>query len=652
MPDSRRIDRRDALALLTLIGTAVVIALPIVRDGYITYIDNTVHLVEIGELARSPNGWSEMSFTGFALGTLHSPLFYPALAWLARLGLPIGPLYCMLLIAGFAAPALAFYWVARRRIDAARAALLSYVVLVQSEMIWGIASPLGGMWTHGLAIGGVVVFAELMSRPRLEPIEHWWACVALSLVALTHLFALFPAVLVIAITTALLRRNGALERSEIAQRAFGWALAACASAAYWLTYALTTDQSSAPSSPLTPKELLIRVLLPSDVLYLLNHKLRRAISWDLYLTDAVPIVLLFATGFFGIVFLRKRQEVLGRLGFWLATVMLAGVFASHFTPLPVFGPVSWRLLIWVRLGMAFAAIPVVERLPLAWLSRRTAAMSTSCLAVASGFWWSIPLGNDIPDGAREEVRAAQNLAAWLKDHREPSWGRIYVQDTFGRRYPEGGWSRSHIPILVSEQFKAPMLGTYYGVVPYKSRWTLSEFSRLYNNTRPTAESLVQAMEMTNTGAIVTSNEETNDFIGKTRAFDKVHEVARYTVWRRRGAKDEPVDGLRPGNVIEHATWKPGEFSFDLTTEKRGRVLLKTSWHPWWRISGVPDAWLRENDNGFLVIDDIPAGHFKVRVWYAPRRLPWRVTGFGLAVLCVWALYLSMRKPKSLMPAKA
>jgi hypothetical protein len=86
----------DAVALSALVTTAIVIALPILRGGYLTYLDNPVHLAEIGELAEhGTNAWSEIGFTGIPLGTLHSPLWYGLLAFWARAGAPIGPLYAL-----------------------------------------------------------------------------------------------------------------------------------------------------------------------------------------------------------------------------------------------------------------------------------------------------------------------------------------------------------------------------------------------------------------------------------------------------------------------------------------------------------------------------------------------------------------------------
>ena len=65
-----KVGREDAVALLLLAGTAAIVSAPIWRGGYLTYIDNSVHIAEILELSRNQaRGWSEIAFAGFPLGT-------------------------------------------------------------------------------------------------------------------------------------------------------------------------------------------------------------------------------------------------------------------------------------------------------------------------------------------------------------------------------------------------------------------------------------------------------------------------------------------------------------------------------------------------------------------------------------------------------
>src|ERR1700753_557296 len=116
MPRTPRFGLGDALGLLSLALTATVIAWPILGFGYLTYIDNSVHLAEIYELARpGQNGWSELGFAGLPVDTLDSPLFHPLLAPPARAGMPLEPMYVAMLWTGYIAPSLGLYFVARRR---------------------------------------------------------------------------------------------------------------------------------------------------------------------------------------------------------------------------------------------------------------------------------------------------------------------------------------------------------------------------------------------------------------------------------------------------------------------------------------------------------------------------------------------------------
>src|SRR5689334_5128124 len=110
MPEPARLGRRDALALLSLFATAVVVAWPILTGAYLTYIDNPCHIAEISELARPDfNGWSEIAFAGMPLDTLHSPLVYPLLAALMRAGVPLGVTYRAGLLMGLLGPSVALY---------------------------------------------------------------------------------------------------------------------------------------------------------------------------------------------------------------------------------------------------------------------------------------------------------------------------------------------------------------------------------------------------------------------------------------------------------------------------------------------------------------------------------------------------------------
>jgi hypothetical protein len=649
MSGSIRLGRGDALAILALIGSAVVIGWPILAGGYLTYIDNAVHLAEIRDLASAgSNGWSEIGFAGFPLATLHSPLWYPLLAWLVRHGAPLHPIYASCLVLGFLAPPLALYSVARRRMSAARAGALAYLVLIQSPMTWGIGSPLAGMWTNAFAAAILVLLADLYAREQLTAREHLAASFLLGLAVLTHLFVL-PLVLLIAIiTTTLHVRAGTMTREELVRRGGGYLVAAAASAKYWLTFLWVGNQSAAPLQAFRPIHIAARLLLPADPMYLGDDRLGEAIRLDLYLTDVVPLVLLVALGVYGFFQRKTSQDTLGRTGFWLASLVFGCLLIHRYFPLRFLGPVSWRLLDWVRFGLAFSAMAPLRTASVSWLEKnpsRNAVLAAAC-GVSLSVWWGTPLRRDAAPDMTRELARIDSLWAWLRDNARPEWGRIYLQDTFGWRWLEGGLAQSHLLALTAYHVGMPQLGTYYGIVPYGLRWTLSEFNSLFSTWEPKEDWLKEAMDKTNAGVLVTSSEDVGELVGKMSAFTQLYRASEFAVWRLDGAEDHPIAELTPANHVSRVDFRKGDIRFDLVADyPRSRILAKTAWHAWWHLEGIPGAWLRESPEGFLVIDDIPEGKFSVHLFYEPSPLPGRVSACGWAFLAAWALFLERERAR-------
>lgn len=643
MPPTRRFGWGDTIALLTLLATSVVIALPIARGGYLTYVDNSVHLAEIWELAQPENpAWSEIGFAGFPLGTLHSPLWYPLLAFIVRHGVPLEPVYRAVLILSFAAPSVALYGVARRRLEIIPSTLLAYLLLIQPAEIWGIGSPLGGMWTHALSTAALIVLADLHSRPALTAREHLGAATLLALAVLTHLFVLPLFALVLISSIALLAWRRELTRREIIARAAGVVVAAAASAQYWLTLLMVGNEKKAPHQAFPLAELFTRLLLPSDAMYLIDLRWKESVRLDLYLTDAVPILLLIGLGIWGGVRKRRSKDLLSRIGFSFGiALLLLLVVHAHF-PIPIFGPVSFRLIEGVRVGMALSAIAALEGVNWKRLASPAVAGALALGTVLTGYWWGKPLARDSPEAVVGEMASVRDLGAWLAANYSSDWGRIYIQDTFGNEWQAGGVALTHLPVLTRRYSKLPQLGTYYGVVPFQLRWTLSEFNALYGMWNPTEEWLLEAMDKTNAGILVTSNPWMDNHVAQFEHFDLITRVDRYTIFRRQGATNHPIAELTPANHVGTVEYRTDEFQFPLTTDyPNTRVLAKTSFHPWWHLDGIPGATLRESPEGFLVVDDVPQGNFVTRLWYEPDRRPLAVTAAGWFLFGVWAAALGL-----------
>jgi hypothetical protein len=170
---------------------------------------------------------------------------------------------------------------------------------------------------------------------------------------------------------------------------------------------------------------------------------------------------------------------------------------------------------------------------------------------------------------------------------------------------------------------------------------LSEFGTLYGGFRPPRAWLIEAMDKTNVGVLVVSNDAMKPFIRAFDDFDELYRVSHYSVFRRRDAENHPISPLAPTNLVTNESFSVGEIAFDLSTRyPRTRVLARTSYHPWWRMEGVPGASLRESPEGFLVVDRIPVGSFHVRLWYQPSSVPTLVTAIGWALLGGWGLLVT------------
>ncbi len=629
--------KSDAIILLTLLGATVVIALPILEGGYRTYIDNSVHVAEIYELSRGTE-WSEIAFTGFPAKLLHSPLWFGALATLVSWGVPLGPPYALMCLIGFAAPSLAIYWVARQRISKWGAATLAYLVLVQPTMAWGIGSSLGGMWTSAIGAALAIVFADLIAPSRASLRRHVAAAFVLALIGLTHFFALLIAVLLV-IATAIdhfVERNFSIEDYKL--RVVVWLVAATASAGYWLGFLMTADLEAAGKDVMSFTELAYRLLLPTDAMLIIDHRPEQAVHYGLHLTDALPIAGLVVLGVVGRAFFRKQQDTLGRSGFLVAAFLLVGIAIEPYYPLPFLGPVSWRLLFWVRLGLALAAIGLVGRISFRALERAgaPAAVAAALAAVGMGLWWGRPLRQQATM-PKNELADVESLWRWLEENRDEEWGRIYLQDSFGPGWESGApISRSHLLVLTYERLKLPQLGSYYGVTPFHTRWTMGEMGQLFTGRGWNDASLRGALRNTNAGLLVVSAQETRARLERVgKSFDRLYQIGRYSVWRDREAKSAWINPLRPTNEVSGVQMRGSEIAFDVKTKfPRARVLVKSSFHPSWHLEGPPGSTLRESPVGHLVVDNIPVGSYRIRLRYEDDPLPRRLGWAGWVLLAV------------------
>jgi hypothetical protein len=547
-----------------------------------------------------------------------------------------------MLLAAFCAPPLSLYAVARTRLGPTWAFALAYLLMVQSPNLRGVGSPLAGMWTHGVGAALLLALIPLASRPRLSAAETPLLAALLAVIGLTHFFALLAAIAVVGVTSVGLLRGDPEMRDELGRRSIAAGVAAIASAAYWLPFLQTATPEQAPLDQLSPKALLIKLFLPSNTLYLLDARYSEAIQWQLHLTDAIPLAGLIVLGV-AASFLRDHGPSSGvaRTGRLLALLFVIALLVHAAHPVRMLGPVPWRHLDWVRIGMALSAIPLLERLP---APSRLLRRLSEVLALGLAFWWARPLAADHPAATASEWAALSRTWQWIRRHAEPDWGRLYLLDTFGGDWSAGGLNHSHVLALTHRETGVPVLGAYYGVVPYRTRWTLSEFNRLFNLRALPREGLAVMMDKTNAQAVLTTNVHARRWFADTGDFDELFAHDRYAVFRRKGARSEWIAPLTPTNHVSDVAVDNASVRFTLRSEHpRSSVVAKFSWHPWWRLSGAGGAQLVESPDGFLGIKGVAAGRHDIALRYAES--PWggRISALGWTMLAGWGIAVAARR---------
>jgi len=617
-------------AVLVIVTTGLVCAWPLAgQGGWRTYQDNPCHLATLADLARGEGGWSDAAFLGFRVTAIHSPLWYGALGRLVAWGAPSGLLLGLFNLAGFLAPALAVYAVASRRQPPWAAGLAGWLVLVQRPWLAGFESPLGGMAPFGLAAACLVLIVgelarETTSRPRLALLAALYG-----LLGLTHLFLVLPAVLAFALAAVLALRSPT-ERGRLLPRLGAAALGAVASAPYWLSAWLDRAQLVIRDQPLPPHLGLGYLVLPLDPLALAEGRL----VWqtELAFTDVLPMLALVACGLGGL--RAARRDPAARLGLLLAGALaLLVLVVIPLAGQPLAGPHSWRRLFLVRLGLALAAAPALVAWPrlAAAAARRRVLVAAGVLLVASGVWWQRALREEVPPADSVEIAQLDDVWRWLRDHRPPDRGRLYVQDTFYLAGDDRELFHSHLPALTALETGWQQVGAWYGGMPLATEdWTGSQFGQICG--RP----LLDTDDLLRVGRLLPALAASRLVVANPVLADKMCATGLYREVYRRG-RFRVVDPLAVGTWVEtgpgvgatRAAEAPGRWTLELTCDQPpGRALPSLAWSPDWTAAPAGQVRLLRAPDGRLELAGIPAGRTALTLRSRPPRWPWWLAACG------------------------
>jgi len=636
--------RADVVAAATLAAAGAVIAWPVLTGGYLTYLDNPAHLAEVGAAAfEAFNGWSETAFCGFPVSTLHSPLWYGVLSAFTRAGVSPFTLYALFVWLGFVAPPLALYSVARKALTPSVAAVLAFVLLLQRPAIVGIGSAPGGMWTFYIAAAALVVLIDRLARPCRSMRDAAAIASLVGFIVVTHLYAVVPLALIAVIHawTVMGKRKGG--EHGLAPQALAAAAGIPAAAVYWAPLLMARGTSWFEPQNLAGAMVMARLAVPTHALDLVQGH-TAGISPGL-IAGALPMLALLTAGVAGIAFLGRRRDDAPLYGALTAAVLLTLlVFVTGEFDVKLLGPGSWRMLYFVRLGLALAAIPYLARVSTwpVFRVRFPVWMLPLPVAVALmiAFQAGAPLRAAVPDPAGNEMDEVRALWKWLEENRQEDWGRVYVQDTFEKPRAGVELSQSHVLALTARETGVRQLGATYGVVPYlTARWTPSEFGTLFRGTvRDTGDvvRVVDWMRLANATHVVTSDTSTARTLAVSGQFEDLFAVGRFNVLRAAAIGSEWVAAEGPGVETLWARFETGRYAMRLRGDGSGSVLVRSSYHPFWRFAGPDRIGVNVEDTGLMRLVDLPPGETEVTMTFLPPAWPLLLSaGSWFVIAAVW-----------------
>lgn len=635
--------RLDLVALATIGLVTLLAALPALRGDLILYMDNPVHLAEIRELSRpDATGWSTLGYLGFPLHMLQSPLIYWSMAALTRWGLNLEVLYTAVTVLALAAPAFAFYYVARKRLAVGPALALSCTIILYRASLVGGAAALAGMFGFHLAGAALILVFDRLVQQRRTLRDVWVLALLAGFIGLTHMYITIALVHLGLVHFAWSLWRGRETRRRLPYDVAGLGLGVLAAAAYWMPNLLSKTPPRSTYDPFL--RTMSRMVTTGFPLPPPEARGLARLTFDPILQiDVLPHLVVMALAALGIRHALRDRADGARYGAIVAVLFVFFIIIQPVTGLALLGPQNPRLIWVVRLGVLLAAIPAIAAWsgPLwrgprgLWLTAGGAlVMSVLCARVVA--YESIPL--------RHPERAdVDRLWSWLREHRQPGWGRVYIQDLYGDSAAKLG--QSHILASTAGATGLEQLGPFYGSTPYVKSWAFCDFGFLFDRA-PDHPALVDDV-VTRMG----TSSSTHLVVSNPAYFARLEADPRLAVRARLG-RFLVLELRAPGplwarisagsGTVSAARLSPGRLRLSLEGAPR-EVSISEAFHPFWRVD-PPAGPLRADEHDLMVLGPLADGTREVALTYRPPALPGLITRAGvLGIVLLLALDLIRRR---------
>lgn len=616
--------------LAATLAVAVIVASPSLGGGLLAFADNPPHLAEIRDLASAGNtGWSSLAYCGFPLHTLQSPLTFGVLAWLHRSGVSLEVTYQLVSILSFAAPALAFGYVARRHLATPWAFLLASTLLFYR----GSLAALHGMFSFGLASAAWLLVLGMLTQER-RSLRYFATLAAFAaFIGLTHMYVTI-ALVYLGVVHALWSSFDGAGRRRLYWDLPALGLGAFAASAYWLANALS--KTPAVGKPDQLLRILSRLLTVSDPAPQVPiHGLPRLKFDPIWFADVPLQLVVVAAAVAGALLAFRSEQRLPRYGAVLGLVWLTLLILQPWLPVLLLGPQNERFVLFVKYASLVAAIPAV-----AWVQSRVRSPRRAwSFAVGIALLGTLLSQRLVARQVIPEAELAELSRFWqrLAEEKKPTWGRVLLQDTSSTELGTG-LDRSHIMAETAQRAGVEQIGGFYANTPYDR----AEFWLSFLSTDPRfPDRTLGVMERANATHLALTDPALSRRFAADARFERVLQEGRFTLFARRGFESRWAvtdDGAR----VAVKRVRPGEIELK-SDALASPITLNESYHPFWSVDPPGAARLERAELGMLrAVPSMPQASLHLR--YTPPQLPNWLSLFGLSIIAlVFLLDLSLKR---------
>jgi hypothetical protein len=274
------------------------------------------------------------------------------------------------------------------------------------------------------------------------------------------------------------------------------------------------------------------------------------------------------------------------------------------------------------------------------------------VGVVSTSFWNRALRNDVLDPRGSEMQGVQQVWDWLRANRNDDWGRVYLQDTFWSPRVPDELLLSHVLARTAAETGMRQLGAGYSAVPYPTApWVAAEFGRIFGigvRSREELGRLVAAIRASNTTHLVTRDPRMAAGLAGTSFFAPLYRAQSFTVLGVQQTVSQWVE-VEGSGATPHVEYATGQIAIETRSGYSGAPLLvKESYHPFWRLQEQSAARIEPTDRGLMRITGAPPGAQHLALRYAPPRWP---TVFSLLVW-IGIVLVAFRARRTQHPARA